>query len=362
MMFLMGKSDEHGTQHREDVSLNEGHQQLQEVHEEEHEDAEGVQAETESDTHRPTEEDHAGETEHHGMACHHVGKETDHQGEGFREDTEKFDERHHWRGIGLQEQRHLRPEDLLPVLLVGEDVDGQHCTQGQEEGDVDVTRHVGTTWEYRDQSDEVTRQDEEEHRQQIGCIRPVMLLSYRRHDQVVVDRHHDHLHETNETTRGSILHVVLLIPAGTAEEDDDEHGHHNPDLQHALRDTQVKGTNLFAAYLLIDLTVMLFAEEELFGQTVSGAEEPLLSWIITRTTDDDRQRDAQVLALIGGDVPLIRVGQVLEDDLRDVDLLAFTTLFRQDWHRQQCYHHQEDYRLYLFHYSLICISKLYVLG
>ena len=101
VVFLMGKADEHGTQHGEDVSLNESHQQLEQVHEEQHEDAKGVQAKTKSDTHRPTEEDHTGEAEHHSMASHHVGKETDHQCEGLREDTEEFDEWHHWCRIGL---------------------------------------------------------------------------------------------------------------------------------------------------------------------------------------------------------------------------------------------------------------------
>ena len=125
-VFLMGKPDKHRTQHSEDVSLNEGHQQLKQVHEEEHDDAEGIQAKSESDTHRPTEEDHACEAEHHSMSCHHVGKETDHQRKGLREDTEELDDGHDRCRIGLQEQRYLRPEDFRPVLLVGEDVDGQH--------------------------------------------------------------------------------------------------------------------------------------------------------------------------------------------------------------------------------------------
>ena len=213
MMVLMGKPDEHRTQHGEDVSLNEGNQQLQQIHEEEHQDAERIQAETKSDTHRPTEEDHTSEAEHHSVACHHVGKETDHQGEGLREDTEELDKRHHRCWIGLQEQRYIRPEYLLPVFLVGEDVDGKHRTQRQEEGDIDISSHVGTTWEDGYQPNEVTRQDKEEDRQQIGCIRLVMLLSDRRLDEVVVDHHHNHLHGSDETTRGIVLHVVLLIRA-----------------------------------------------------------------------------------------------------------------------------------------------------
>ena len=339
----MGKPDEHRTEHGEDVSLNESHQQLKQVHEEQHDDTEGIQAKTESDTHRPTEEDHAGETEHHGVPSHHVGEETDHQGEGLCEHTEQFDDRHDRSGIGLQEQWHLRPEDLLPVLFVGKDVDGQHRAQRQEEGDVDITRHIGSAREDGNQSDEVTRQNEEEHRQQIRCIRLIVLLTDRRLDQVVVDRHDDHLHRTDKTSGSLALRVVSLIPAGTTEEDTDQYSHHDPNLQHRLGDAQVEGTHFTAVgHTLVDLPMVLLAEEEALGETVSSTEMPL-SGILT--TDDDRQRDAQVLALVGGDVPLVRVGQVLENDLRYIDLLAFPTLFSQGRHRQQCYHHQEDYRL-----------------
>ena len=156
VMIFMGKPDEHRTQHGEDVCLNKGHQHLKCIHEEQHDDTESIQTKTKSDTHRPTEEDHAGETQNHSVASHHVGKETDHQREGFREYSEEFDDRHHRNRIGLQEQRNLWPEDLLPVLLVGKDVDGEHRTDCQEEGDIDITRHIRSTREDGDQSDEVT--------------------------------------------------------------------------------------------------------------------------------------------------------------------------------------------------------------
>ena len=69
------------------------------------------------------------------------------------------------------------------------------------------------------------------------------------------------------------------------------------------------------------------------------------------TSDDDRKGYAEMLAVVGGDVPLVRVGQVFEHDLGDVELLTFTTLAGQSGHGQQCYHHQEDYRFKLFHVS-----------
>ena len=58
VVLLVGKPDEHRTKHCEDVCLNKSNQQLQQIHEEQHDDAKGIQAKTKSDTHRPTEEDH----------------------------------------------------------------------------------------------------------------------------------------------------------------------------------------------------------------------------------------------------------------------------------------------------------------
>ena len=98
------------------------------------------------------------------MSCHHVGKETDHQGEWLSEYSKELDNRHDWHWISLQEKRHLRPEDFLPVLLVAKEIDCQHRADGKEEGHVDVTRNVGATGEHWQKTNEVGGQDEEEHR------------------------------------------------------------------------------------------------------------------------------------------------------------------------------------------------------
>ena len=80
MMLGVRESDEHGTEHREDVGLDEGHQKLQTVHEEHHHKTEQCQTGTQERIQRPADEDDSREREDNGMACHHVGKETDHQG------------------------------------------------------------------------------------------------------------------------------------------------------------------------------------------------------------------------------------------------------------------------------------------
>lgn len=60
-MLLMSQSDKHGAQHREDISLNKGYQQLKAVHEEQHDDAERVQTDTIAYAHGPTQKDDASE-------------------------------------------------------------------------------------------------------------------------------------------------------------------------------------------------------------------------------------------------------------------------------------------------------------
>ena len=149
-MLLMSKTDKYRTQHGEYVGLYECHQQFKSVHEQQHQDAEQVQTDTHAYPHCPAKEDNAAEAEYHSVPCHHIGKKTDHQGERLGEDTEELDDGH--QGDGLQENRHVRPEDVLPILLVAKQVDGQKRAERQEEGDVDIARYIRTTREYRQQS------------------------------------------------------------------------------------------------------------------------------------------------------------------------------------------------------------------
>ena len=152
-MLFVCKSDEYRTQHGEHICLYEGHQQFQCIHEQQHDDAEDVQSNAQSHAHGPAQEDDAAEAEYHGVASHHVGKETDHQREGLGEHAEQLDGRH--QGDGFQEDGHVGPQNLLPVLLVAEEVDGQHGAQCQEERDVDITRHIRTAGEYGQQAQQV---------------------------------------------------------------------------------------------------------------------------------------------------------------------------------------------------------------
>ena len=102
-MLLVCQSDKHSTKHGEHICLNECHQHLKQVHEEEHDDTEEIQAQTITYTHRPAKEDDTGEAENNSMTCHHVGKETDHQGKRLGEYAEELDDWHDGGWISLQE-------------------------------------------------------------------------------------------------------------------------------------------------------------------------------------------------------------------------------------------------------------------
>ena len=101
MMFLVRQSDEHCRKHCEHVCLDECDEELKTVHEEQHDDAERVESESESHSHRPSEEDDSCETQYDGMSRHHVGKETDHEREWFGEHTEELNHRHYGHGVRL---------------------------------------------------------------------------------------------------------------------------------------------------------------------------------------------------------------------------------------------------------------------
>ncbi len=149
------------------------------------------------------------------MSRHHVGKETNHQRKRFGKYSEKLYHRHYRHRISLKEQRHIRPENLFPIFLVAEQVDGQHRAYGKEERYVDVSRHIRTAGEYRNESYQITCEDKEEHRKQIRGIPTVMLFADRSLYDIVVYRHHQHLHHSHKTTRGCAFCVALPVPPCT---------------------------------------------------------------------------------------------------------------------------------------------------
>lgn len=348
-MLRMSKADEHGGEEGEHVGLYERHKNLDEIHEEEHEGAEGIEAEAHASSHGPTQEDDAREGEDDGVARHHVGKETDHEGERLREDADNLDDGNQRGRVGLEEEGNLGPEDLLPVFLVAKDVDKQHGADGKEEGDVDVARHISATREDGEKAEDVGGEDEEEHRKEVGGELLVVLLANACADDSVVDGHGEHLHHANESAGCLALLVALLVPTGTAEEDGEHNEHDNPNLHGALGEAEVEGAvGSAVGVLLVYLAVGFLVEEESFGQFLGGAEMPLA---VLRATDDDGEGNAHGMFALAADVPFVGVGKVFKHNLRDVDC-GFLFLLRflcEDGHCNEGCNEKEEYGLDTFH-------------
>ena len=176
------------------------------------------------------------------MSCHDVGKKTDHQGKRFRKDSEEFYQRHH-RNRHLQPCRYFGPEDILPIGLGSEEVREQEGNGRQYQGNGNVTCYVRTTRENRNQPHQVVYQDKEEGSQQIGSI-TLVVFTDTPFDDILVDHHHERFDHSYPATRSSFLYRMLLVPAGTAQQDDHQYRTVDEESQYVLSDGDVQRTYL----------------------------------------------------------------------------------------------------------------------
>ena len=126
-------------------------------------------------------------------------------------------------------------------MCVGEDVDGEHGAEGEEECDVYVARDVCPSGEDGQQSHHVCRENEEEDGEEIRSVGLVVFLADAALYQVVVYCHDKHLHRSDEAARRLALAVAPLVPACTAEEYRGEQQYDNPYLAYCLCDREVDG-------------------------------------------------------------------------------------------------------------------------
>ena len=341
----MGEPYEDRAQQSEDVGLYESDQKLQTVHEEEHQDAEDVKSDTEAHTHCPSQEYHAGEAEYHGVTCHHVGEETNHQGKRLGKDAENLDDGHQWNG--LQEDWHIGPQYVFPILLVAKEVDGQHRAYRQEEGDIDIACHVDTAGEEGYQSHEVTGQDEEEGAEQIWRKALVLLFSYRGLHYIIMYGHHDELHRPYKSLGRLAEGIMTTIPTSATGENHYQDNHGYPYLQHHLGNAQIqRALGGPVGHLLINLAMMGGIKEEWRGQRVLGANKPLTRGA---ASDDDGQWNTERTPLVTGYVPFIRIREVLQYGLGDIQLFFLAALIGHSCQGEHDKRQQEDDCSNLFH-------------
>ena len=231
----MGQSNEYRAQHGEYKSLDEGYQELEEVHEDHEQEADGADAGPRDDALLKRNENYACQGDCYGVSAEDVGKESNHQCERLGKYTKELDD-------GDDGDRHLEPpgyvwpKDILPVVLVAKEVDQQHRAQGKKESDGDITCQVRSSGEDGDESHDVAQEDEEERCQQERSVLMDMLLRDSLLDDIVIDKHGEHLDEPNKAFGRSVTGLLALVPAGAGYKDDDEQDNDYPELHHVLGD------------------------------------------------------------------------------------------------------------------------------
>ena len=143
------------------------------------------------------------------MSRHDVCKKPDHERERLRYQSEQF-YRLHYRQRKFQEQRNIRPQNLLPIMLVSKYIDRQEGAQGQNHRHGYVSRNIRSARKERHYSQEVAQEYEEEHSQQVRRISAVFLFPYGLLYQVIIDHHYHHLHQSGYAFRSAFLHCIML--------------------------------------------------------------------------------------------------------------------------------------------------------
>ena len=200
-----------GRQKREYIGLQASHEQFQAIHENTECDRNNRHADVYPNAHRDGDKDQTRQCQDNRVPCHDVGKQTDHQGERLGEYAEELDEWHD-RNRQLQEDRRVGPEDVFPISLRPEQVDGQERTNGQNHSDSDVARHVRSARKERNNADQIINKDEKEHGQQIGREGLVVPLSDAFPDHVLFDVIDHRLHHAHKAAWRFAR--MLLIPTG----------------------------------------------------------------------------------------------------------------------------------------------------
>ena len=155
------------------------------------------------------------------MTCHDVGKESDHQRKRLGDNTKQLDGLHD-RYRKLQEYRHIRPEYLLPIMLVSKQVYGKEREHCKHQGHCNVSSNIRSAREERHQSEQVAKEDEEERRKQVRGIFPIFLLAYRRLDDLVIDHHDHHLHKACKASWSRLCRIMSSIPSCRSEYDQNQ--------------------------------------------------------------------------------------------------------------------------------------------
>ena len=310
---LPRQSYEDGRQHREDVGLNERHKQFQTIHEHTKQHRHDRKAAVQSGSKLSGQEYHGHNSKNHEVSREDVGEKPDHQAERLCEYADDLNRRHQ-RQRYFQPSRDLRPKNILPVMLVTEYIDNEEGEQRQHERHGDVAGDVSSSGEERHDPHQVVNEYEEKRCQKVRRV-PLVVLSHTAFDDIILDHRHEHLHQTDSAFRSLLTGIVLPVPFGGSEHDEQQQSTVDHQAEHVLRDGKVPRPHLGAVSGTLDYLILVLAPgrgdvEAFIFPVLQMPGTEYMEAVPGFAHDYYRQRDADRMAFHSGDVPLVGVADV----------------------------------------------------
>ena len=257
------------------------------------------------------------------MPRQNIGEQSDHQREGFGEQTDKLDCGHN-RNRHFEPRGHFGPEDLLPIVARTEHIDSKERRHRQHQRNRDITRNIRSRGEDRDQSHQVIDEDKEERRQQIGGKLTIVWPDAGDNDTLHhrIDHHFEHACQTTLCLR---VGLVVAIATRHAQHNEQQHRTIHKQTRHGLGYRQINRTNDLALSRLFDNLARILssvgnAETFVLVPCVQVRRRETVPLARLRTYNH-KQRNRYVVLAHGADMPLVAIGNMVEDNRLDINPL-----------------------------------------
>src|SRR5579872_5843584 len=327
VMVLVGfvlQPDEDVGERGKNIGLDIGHQQIDKVDKDRHQDKKERGAPAQAGTHGAKHKDQDDKAQDDDMARDHVGEKPDDERERLGENAEDLD-RDHDR---LNPEWHGRVNDMQPIVLAGAEHDrdkGQH-PEGSREGD--IADDVGRSG-YQPQ--QCIDQDKKENSQQEGHVFLILVAEVDL-GHLVPDENDDRLEKALHSAWGGSDADTLLVFFCRAGHDP----HQQQDRDQHLRDIPAERKIKYPDGWIDrpvgpdrdDLAGFIYLFIQPVGRNIVLRQHPvsrisLFAMLEARSHEkrpaflsaiqDDRQRDGNDAVVKGEKMKFVAVGNMLED-------------------------------------------------
>src|SRR5579863_10069418 len=325
------QTHEYRRQVGKDISLDKGHQQLDQVDKDRQQDKEWRRAPPQRSIHSAKHKDQDDKAQDDDMPRDHVGKKTNDKRERLCKDSQDL-YRDHDR---LDPQRHGRVEDVQPVVFTGAEHDDEKSKNAEGAGESDIPDHISRP---RYEPDQGIDQDKEKHGQQ---ERHVFFIPVTKVDlpYFVAEKDHDRFDHALNTGRRRLYPQTRLVFFSHAAHDPDQQDHGDQHLHHIPANGKViyfcGGIDRAIRIHRHDLTIPVKLFVEVVGcnkffrqQSIPGvgnrAMLPTRSHeyrpATLRAVQDHRKRDGSDLAVKREEMKFVAVRNMIQDNGRGIDL------------------------------------------